>query len=381
MRGIKMNLWLRRMHWWLSIAIGVATLSLLGAQRPVCADDAQEGKELLQLMFEAREALVTGECIIRAQEVSSKLNEPRSYALRLVFDFNLPAFRATPLVDPVGNEVFFLVDSYYQARQNRPVEGIGAIEKLSPRRSVRDGNWVMDIRLVGIAVEPTRFIRNWTNDYEGFKRRFLNAIDWRVEEEDGLKKFSFNDNRHAETKSASNSEWTFWIDPSRGYVNVRTQAASLPLPPDKYTEPRLRYIADLKWDRFEGYWVPTKLREETGPNYALWKFECSFEWKRVNQPIEPQLFEVEDLVPEGQRSWLIAEDPTTGQSAIVQSLGAPPKPPTLFDQLARGERTKDAPPPDPESRSDRITALIVGVGFVMLTLGAIMIARRFRGKE
>ncbi|GIW98155.1 MAG: hypothetical protein KatS3mg111_1488 [Pirellulaceae bacterium] len=344
----------------------------IGAAQPSLGQKAIDGRELVKRMFEAREALVSGECIIRAEEVNDKLDEPRMHALRLVFDFEKPAWRATPLENPVGHETLFLVDSYYQPYPGFEPGTIRSVTKLSPRRLVRDGGWVMDFRLLGLASQPTEFERNWTNDYAGMKRRFLNGIDYRVVDEADLKKVSFNDNRFKENPSYSSTEWTLWIDPAKGYVNVKTRAVSLPVPPVEET-PKLRYTAEMQWQQIKGYWVPVAMQEESAPGFPLWRFQCTLEWKRVNEPIDPGLFEVEDLVPEGQSAWLIAEDPTTGVSALVQKIGA-------SNQQREPARLATVPrkTPKPEPGSLVIPSVLIAVGIFVLAVGVVAYARRKR---
>ncbi|HEX7376913.1 MAG TPA: hypothetical protein VF278_07360 [Pirellulales bacterium] len=168
---------------------------------------------------------------------------------------------------------------------------------------------------------------------------------------------------------------TLWIDRSHGFTPTRMELRDrLPHLPDDHPWKPPYAVTEATWTLISDVWVPKTYKIADGPedseaalgHHPSIRYEHTFEWESVNEPLPPDLFEVKSLeLPNG----CIVTD-WRGQRPIVEAVIGQPNSPLLGEA---GSAKREAPP---AISSWRIWIMLVNIA-LLVALGVFVAVRRW----
>lgn len=193
-----------------------------------------------------------------------------------------------------------------------------------------------DVRAVGLMIWADLGRYSLPEMVDAYRRKRNDLMDV-VEESESPGTYRCSLRFNFTVKGQSKPPWwgahTLWIDSKRGFSPIRLHIAPPPPANPPRAEPRAEDRSEAHWIERSGVWIPEKWVLTYGDGENRFKYDLSFTWESINEPLPDRLFSYEDFgAPKGTPVF----DQRAGRQMLVEELGGDTSPASLSAKARPG---------------------------------------------
>jgi hypothetical protein len=263
------------------VAITILAVYLLSS-RSISASEQEEAISVLKQCLQARLSIATGQCRVTGIVQDHLSAAPTPVSMEYTFDFGLPAYKIVTSEDGVYLRT---PEFAYHTSHSRLSIYRRSLDELPDAKPA-----AFDIRSLGLLYKPHIPVADVSLNYHLLLNRYSNGVELQLDRLEGLYKISFSDSVEA---GHFKSRCHCWVDPSKGFNTVKFEVDH----PSK--APEILYRSQMEWEQQAGFWVITRLRQETGPSIPVFQLDWKLDWTSVNESIPSRELTTNSLIEDG----------------------------------------------------------------------------------